>query len=371
MTSRPPTRPPPLTPEERQRVLSIGRLELALTSFALVLLIVVGGLVSVLVTRELEGLAAAAGGTADLRRAQRAVLGACIGGAAFGFVLWLVFVRLYVAPLARAVEAALRKLEATARQPLAAPRAPESRPGTLPPGAEAPLPRSAGKPQVLVADADLREQQALSDAFVSCGCAVDRVASGSEALEAMTRSDYELVLLDGSLPDFDGYETARRIRAGGAGARLPVILMSGRAVAGERAKAILAGMDDLVTKPVSEEAIQALCRRWLPRVAEDAAAEAPVLDPELRQNSGVVSLFLGFSRLHIEALLEAAGSGNLARVQDRARKLRGSALSVGARALADLCSELEAEPSRAALLHEIVHAHDLVLRELGRGKAAS
>jgi signal transduction histidine kinase/CheY-like chemotaxis protein len=233
------------------------------------------------------------------------------------------------------------------------------------------LPRFAGTPRVLVAERH-HEPHALAAMLERFGCAVERVGSGEAALEALTRSDYRLVFLDLELPELGGYETARRIRAGGgAGARLPVILTSARAVAGERAKAILAGMDDCVAKPVSAEALHTLLRNWLPLAGSPPEAEPSVLDPSLRRSPSVVSLFLSLSRLQIETLLEAATVSDLARVREGARKLRGSSLSVGARRLADLCAELESGPSRSALLHEIVVVHDRVLSELQHGKAAS
>jgi two-component system, sensor histidine kinase and response regulator len=235
----------------------------------------------------------------------------------------------------------------------------------------APLQRFAGAPQVLVAEQH-HEPHALAEMLGRFGCAVERVASGKAALEALTRSDYRLVFLDLDLPELDGYATARRIRAGGgAGARLPVVLTSARAVAGERAKAILAGMDDYVAKPVSAETLHALLRNWLPLEGSVPEAETRVLDPSLQRSPSVVSLFLALSRLQIEALLEAATVSDLARVREGARKLRGSSLSVGARGLAALCAELEAGPARSSLLHEIVLVHDRVLCELQHGKAAS
>ena len=76
------------------------------------------------------------------------------------------------------------------------------------------------------------------------------VPSGSAALDAISASEFDAVLLDCEMPDMDGYEVARRVRAAEpAGRHLPLVALTASALPEDRARAKDAGMDDLVTKP--------------------------------------------------------------------------------------------------------------------------
>jgi CheY-like chemotaxis protein len=92
----------------------------------------------------------------------------------------------------------------------------------------------------------------LNTILTELGHKVDFAASGESAVEAVVRGGYDLVLMDVILPDVDGIDATRRIRAlAGAAARTPIIGISGRAAPGDEATARAAGMDAYVTKPLS------------------------------------------------------------------------------------------------------------------------
>jgi len=92
----------------------------------------------------------------------------------------------------------------------------------------------------------------LNTILTELGHKVDFAASGEAAVEAVARGGYDLVLMDVVLPDVDGIEATRRIRAlDGAAARTPIIGISGRAAPGDEANARAAGMEAYVTKPLS------------------------------------------------------------------------------------------------------------------------
>jgi CheY-like chemotaxis protein len=88
------------------------------------------------------------------------------------------------------------------------------------------------------------------------GHRADFVATGAAAIEAVAQGHYDVVLMDVTLPDIDGVEATRRIRAlAGAAGRTPVIGVSGRSNAADEAAGRAAGMDGYLTKPLSPSAL--------------------------------------------------------------------------------------------------------------------
>lgn len=79
--------------------------------------------------------------------------------------------------------------------------------------------------------------------------------TGPEALDALPKENPDLVLLDISLPEMDGTEVLRRIRASEQLRSLPVIALTAHAMAGDREKYIGAGFNDYVTKPIVDEQV--------------------------------------------------------------------------------------------------------------------
>ena len=88
--------------------------------------------------------------------------------------------------------------------------------------------------------------------------------TGREALDGLRRARPDLVLLDISLPEMDGREVLRHIRADGALRDLPVVALTAHAMAGDREKFLEAGFDDYLTKPILDEKdLLAVLERWL------------------------------------------------------------------------------------------------------------
>ena len=92
----------------------------------------------------------------------------------------------------------------------------------------------------------------LNTILTELGHKVDFAGSGEAAVEAVARGSYDLVLMDLILPDLDGIEATRRIRAlASAAARTPILGISGRGAPNDETAARAAGMDAYVMKPVS------------------------------------------------------------------------------------------------------------------------
>jgi two-component system, sensor histidine kinase and response regulator len=96
------------------------------------------------------------------------------------------------------------------------------------------------------------------------GYSVDAVETGAQALEKVQVNQYSAVLMDVQMPEMDGFEATRRIRAWEEqnGQHIPIIAMTAHAMAGDRERCLEAGMDDYVTKPLEPRALFNAIDRW-------------------------------------------------------------------------------------------------------------
>jgi DNA-binding response OmpR family regulator len=106
--------------------------------------------------------------------------------------------------------------------------------------------------RILVIEDDPSIRMGLEDTLTAKGYAVDVVGRGGEGADKAIDGRYDLVVLDVMLPDLDGFEVCRRIRASrGASRKVPVIMLSARGTELDRVRGLELGADDYVTKPFS------------------------------------------------------------------------------------------------------------------------
>ena len=116
---------------------------------------------------------------------------------------------------------------------------------------------------VLLAE-DNRTNQLIVRRFLEkAGCELDVVENGEQAVLQVQRRPYDLVLMDCFMPVMDGYEATRRIRAqGGHSATMPIIALTAAAMESDHQKALRAGMNDFVTKPINSAELLGAVARW-------------------------------------------------------------------------------------------------------------
>jgi two-component system OmpR family response regulator len=138
---------------------------------------------------------------------------------------------------------------------------------------------------LLVVDDEPTVRELLSATLRFAGFVVTSAATGAAALDEARKQPPGLVLLDVMLPDMDGFEVVRRLRAGGA--RVPVLFLTARDAPADKVHGLTLGGDDYVTKPFDLEELIARIRAVLRRTGGTAAGRLVVgdlvLDPDSRQ----------------------------------------------------------------------------------------
>ncbi|PWF43416.1 histidine kinase, partial [Massilia glaciei] len=126
---------------------------------------------------------------------------------------------------------------------------------------------------MLVAE-DHPVNQALVGAILdACGHSYRFAANGVEALALFERERFDLILMDGQMPELDGYQASAEIRRreAGSGGHVHIIAVTAHAMKNDREQCLAAGMDDYLTKPIVAEELVALLRACPPGVAAAAA----------------------------------------------------------------------------------------------------
>ena len=137
----------------------------------------------------------------------------------------------------------------------------------------------AARARILVAEDNIVNQKIAVVLLEKLGYRADVVANGLEAVDAVARIRYALVLMDCQMPEMDGWEATAMIRKeeGARGShRLPIIAITANAMPGDREKCQKAGMDDYLAKPVTLDKIRVLLARWIPGHSASAVQKEPV-----------------------------------------------------------------------------------------------
>ncbi len=227
---------------------------------------------------------------------------------------------------------------------------------------------AARGPRLLVAEDNAVNQKVAVHMLEKLGYPADVVADGLEAVEALARIPYPLVLMDCQMPQLDGYAATRAIREReGLTRHTPIIAMTAGAMAGDRELCLAAGMDDYITKPVRIEELEAVIARWLVRAGPaaplldvgangasiDLSALARIGDPAQGGDSvflgELIAIFLRETPLLLETMRSAVAQEDASVLARAAHTLKGSASHFGAVQVQGLCERLEAQAGTGSL----------------------
>jgi PAS domain S-box-containing protein len=267
---------------------------------------------------------------------------------------------------------------------------------TVPEIAEGPVSPLPNKQEVkgmriLLAEDNLINQQVALAMLDKLGYGVKTVGNGAEAIEALRRGTYDLVLMDCMMPQMDGYEATRRIREQRTGIRnpqIPIIALTADAMSGDRDKCLQAGMSDYITKPVDLGKLAEVLKKWL--TAESAskkdlpASGAPartevVFDQEefMARLMGdknladkVVSGFLCDAPRQLLNLKKKIEAGDIEDTKRLAHTVKGVAATMSAEAMRAVSFEMQEAAAAgkldraAALLPQLQQQFELVKKAM-------
>lgn len=108
-------------------------------------------------------------------------------------------------------------------------------------------------PRILLVEDNEMNRDMLSRRLARRGFEIEIAVDGVDGVARALEGGWDLILMDMSLPEIDGWEATRRIRAAGDVGRMPIIALTAHAMSGDRDKALEAGCNDYDTKPVDLE----------------------------------------------------------------------------------------------------------------------
>ncbi len=189
------------------------------------------------------------------------------------------------------------------------------------------------------------------------GHEVVAVSNGKLACEAFRHSQYDLVFMDIQMPEMDGYEATRRIRANEPNHTTPIVAMTAHAMAGDREKCLAAGMDDYITKPLKVEELKAMIARWVGKadaaVDDVAQVSAPstapvemasllkITDNDKEFLQELIELYLNDVPQRLAMLSAAIANQSATDVRSEAHSLKGASGNISALGLQRVFAELE------------------------------
>jgi CheY-like chemotaxis protein len=216
------------------------------------------------------------------------------------------------------------------------------------------------KVRILVAEDNVINQKVAVRTLVKLGYRCEVAANGLEALEALERTDFNLVLMDCQMPEMDGFEATSRIRKSKKLADIAVVAMTANAMAGDREACLAAGMDDYIAKPVNPKELVAVIDKWTRRQRVHATRSKregnsePALDETAlrtlerlfasenrRRLDELIDTFLADAPALMRSLLTAAERRDLRELEVNSQVLGIRCESLAAVRLAELIREAE------------------------------
>ncbi len=227
--------------------------------------------------------------------------------------------------------------------------------------------------EVLLVEDNMVNQQVASELLENAGLKVDFASNGREAVDAVERKDYDVVLMDLQMPEMDGFEATQIIRSKAAYKALPILAMTANAMTEDREKCLAVGMNDHIAKPIDPDALFKTLLKWispkerkaLPNTVAKASERSEIQHEEetfpetldginieqgLKYLAGnkkryfkLLQLFYTEHKDDISLVKEALASSKLLDAQRLTHTLKGLSGTLGAEALQKTATEADAQ----------------------------
>jgi CheY-like chemotaxis protein/nitrogen-specific signal transduction histidine kinase/HPt (histidine-containing phosphotransfer) domain-containing protein len=212
--------------------------------------------------------------------------------------------------------------------------------------------------RVLLVDDNATNRKVASQILMKAGCEVEMASSGQEAISILQNdANFDLVLMDIQMPEMDGMETTRRLKALGLVHLPPIVAMTAYAMKEDRERFLAAGMDDYLAKPIRAQQLIQTVSRWVADghstveesfVVSDFVVDEEVLaslsdavggDPTFVQS--MLEEFIAEAKEQIAAAISAHQAGSCKGVQSELHTLKGNSGTLGAAQVHSICEKIE------------------------------
>lgn len=214
------------------------------------------------------------------------------------------------------------------------------------------------------------------------------VENGRLAVEAAATGNYDIILMDCHMPEMNGYDATRAIRAAEAGTdnHIGIVAMTANAMIGERERCLECGMDEYVSKPIARIKLMEVLARWIRFKPTDHQAGAPAVilstaprldlqllrtfsDGDTAMEKEFATIFVDQSRDHLEKLAQHCIEGVSQPWKEISHLLKGGAATLGAMRLREICADAQdmidaTKKARETILVAIKNEFEAVCVEL-------
>jgi len=225
---------------------------------------------------------------------------------------------------------------------------------------------------VLLVEDNPVNQMVATEYLEGYGCTITPAGNGIEVLEQIETQDFDLIFMDCQMPEMDGFEATREIRQrniksrGADKMRVPIVAFTANAMQGDREKCLVAGMDDFISKPVNQKALEEILKKWLShKIASLSVENSENLDAEenankINENDDLnLTVFNGLKKLfkdgfpdvvkkHTDSAVEnikliemAIENVDYKTLERAAHSIKGASSQFGAGRLSEIASQVE------------------------------
>jgi len=214
--------------------------------------------------------------------------------------------------------------------------------------------------RILLVEDHVLAAKAVYDLLRGLACQIDIAQNGQDALDCLKKNEYDLILMDVGLPDIDGCEITQRVRLKerGTAQHIPIIALTAHIDVENKQRCIEAGMDAVISKPLSKEKAQDILNAFIPSQEKqvpqqeenkilnlegpviDLALGAKIMDGDVDSAKKMITLLLENTEDDIKSLVTAHQNQDWITIRELAHKLRGGAAYCGTPRLYQALSNL-------------------------------